>query len=131
MTVIFCLGTGVLRHRDCVVRQYIYTYVFSVLCSIIQYIIKRWLHALQLRGSREHKSEKVVYEYTYQDHEYIIRTMNTKYERCCRLSCSKLHTRLQSVVPRHLYVAQANEIVLEHCMEALQGKMTFLGHHCT
>ena len=24
-----------------------------------------------------------------------------------------------------------NEIVLEHCIEALQGKMTFLGHHCT
>ena len=24
----------------------------------------------------------VAYEYTYQDHEYIIRTMNTKHERC-------------------------------------------------
>ena len=24
----------------------------------------------------------VAYEYTYQDHEYIIRTMNTKHEQC-------------------------------------------------
>ena len=40
----------------------------------------------------------VAYEYTYQDHEYIIRTMNTKHERAVWLSCSKLHTRLQSVV---------------------------------
>ena len=24
----------------------------------------------------------VAYEYTYEDHEYIIRTMNTKHERC-------------------------------------------------
>ena len=24
----------------------------------------------------------VAYEYTYQDHEYILRTMNTKHERC-------------------------------------------------
>jgi len=44
----------------------------------------------------------VAYEYTYQDHEYIIRTMNTKHDRCgmafllqaahkiaVRLSCPK------------------------------------------
>jgi len=57
----FCLGTGVLRHRDGVVRpyvcMYVRTYVFSVLCSIFQYVIKRWLRALQLSGSREHKSD--------------------------------------------------------------------------
>ena len=35
--------------------------------------------ALQLSGSRV---IMVAYEYTYQDHEYIIRTMNTKHERC-------------------------------------------------
>jgi len=34
--LIFCLGTGVPRHRDGVVRPYVRTYVFSVLCSIFQ-----------------------------------------------------------------------------------------------
>jgi len=28
----------------------------------------------------------VAYEYTYQDHEYIIMTMNTKHERCRRMA---------------------------------------------
>jgi len=52
------------------------------LCSIFQYVIKRWLCTLQLSGSRENtKVITVAYEYTYQDHEYIIRTMNTKHER--------------------------------------------------
>jgi len=37
---------------------------------------------LQLSRSREHKVIMVAYEYTYQDHEYIIRTMNTKHELC-------------------------------------------------
>jgi len=47
----FCLGTGVPRHRDGVIRPYICTYVFSELCSIFQYVIKRWLHVLQLSRS--------------------------------------------------------------------------------
>jgi len=59
----FCLGTGVPRHRDGVVRPYVRTYVrtyvrsyvFSELCSIFQYVIKWWLRALQLSGSREQK----------------------------------------------------------------------------
>jgi len=53
------------------------------MCSIFQYVIKWWLRALQLSGSREHYTKviMVAYEYTYQDHEYIIRTMNTKHER--------------------------------------------------
>ena len=38
---VFCLGTGVPRHRDGVVRLYVRTYVFSELCSIFQYVIKR------------------------------------------------------------------------------------------
>ena len=75
------------------------TYVFSVLCSIFHYVIKQWLHALQLSGSRcgsrEHKVIMVDYEYTYHDHEYIIRTMNTKYERCFHApSCTQDFTRL-------------------------------------
>jgi len=28
------------------------------------------------------KVSVVAYEYTYQDHDYIIRTMNTKHEQC-------------------------------------------------
>jgi len=42
------------------------------------------------------------YEYTYQDSEYIIRTMNTEHAQLVRepytyrLSCSWLHTRLHS-----------------------------------
>ena len=80
-------------------RTSVCTYVFSELCSIFQYVIKRWLHSL----AENTKVIMVAYEYTYQDHEYIIRTMNTKHERCgIWLSCSKLHTRLQSVVLRHL-----------------------------
>ena len=58
-------------------------YVFSVLCSIFQYVMKRLLRAMQQSRSREHtKVITVAYEYTYQDHEYIIRTMNTKHELC-------------------------------------------------
>ena len=38
-------------------RTSVRPYVFSVLCSIFQYAIKRWLRALQLSGSREHKSD--------------------------------------------------------------------------
>ena len=52
----FCLGTGVPRHRDGVcttVRTYVRMYVFSELCSIFQYV----MCALQLSGSREHKSD--------------------------------------------------------------------------
>ena len=63
----FCLGTTVRPY----VRTYVRTYVFSELCSIFQYVIKRWLRALQLSGSREHKVIMVAYEYTYQDHESI------------------------------------------------------------
>jgi len=52
----FCLGTGMPRHRDRIVRPYVHTYirmyVFSVLHSIFQYVIKRWLRVLQLSGSR-------------------------------------------------------------------------------
>ena len=33
------------------------TYVFSVLCSLFQYVIKLWLRELQLGGSGEHKSD--------------------------------------------------------------------------
>jgi len=57
--------------RDIETALYDRTYVFSVLCSIFQYIIKQWLRVLQLSGSRTHKSD-----------EYIIRTMNIKHERC-------------------------------------------------
>ena len=39
------------------VRTYVRTYVFSELCSIFQYVITRGLRALQLSGSREHKSD--------------------------------------------------------------------------
>jgi len=34
----FCLGTRVPRHRDSVVRLYICTYVFSILCSIFLHV---------------------------------------------------------------------------------------------
>ena len=39
------------------------------------------------------------YEYTYQDHEYVIRTMNTEHAQgtlYIPISCSWLHTRLHS-----------------------------------
>jgi len=49
------------------------------------------------RQPPEAKVITVVYEYTYQDHEYITRTMNTKHNDAVWLSCSKLH----SVVLRH------------------------------
>ena len=99
----FCLGTGVPRHRDGVVRPYVRTcvrpyvrtYVFSV------YFIRH--KAVVARAATEAEHTKVImvaYEYTYQDHEYIIRTMNTKHERCGMAFL--LHTRLQSVVLRHL-----------------------------
>ena len=55
-------------------RTSVRTYVFSELCSIFQYVIKRWLHELQLSGSRKNEVIMVSHEYTYQDHEYIIRT---------------------------------------------------------
>ena len=66
------------RHRDGIVRPYVHTYVFSELCSIFQYVIKWWL-------CKEAENIKVImvdYEYTYLDHEKILRTMNTKHERC-------------------------------------------------
>jgi len=37
------------------------------------------------RAEAEAENTKVImvaYEYTYQDHEYLIRTMNTKHEQC-------------------------------------------------
>jgi len=69
-------------------RTSVHTYVFSKLCSIFQYVIKRWVRAAAKRKQRT-QVIMVVYEYTYQDHEYIIRTMNTKHEWCGMLSCSK------------------------------------------
>jgi len=63
----------------------------------------------QLSGSREHKSDYgCLWIYLdYQDHEYIIRTMNTMHDGAVWLSCSKLHTRLQSVVLslKDIYIA--------------------------
>ena len=41
------------RHRSAETALYDCTYIFSELCSIFQYVIKRWLRALQLSGSRE------------------------------------------------------------------------------
>ena len=38
-------------------HMFICMYIFSVLCSIFQYVIKQWLHTLELSGSREHKSD--------------------------------------------------------------------------
>jgi len=79
------------------VRPSVRTYVFSELNSIFQYVIKLWLRAQQLSGSGEHKMIVVAYEYTYQDHEYIIRTMNTKHELfgmaflSCTQDCSQLY----------------------------------------
>ena len=48
------------------------------------------------------------YVYTYQDCDYTIRTMNTKSESAYTIvwfSCSKPHTRLQSVVPSTFIVS--------------------------
>ena len=64
----------------------------------------------------------LAYEYTYQDHEYIIRTMNTKYERCGMAFLLQAAHKIAASCPKK--VAWANEIVLEHCIEALQGKTT-------
>ena len=95
--MVYPFGLG----RRCIyttVRHSVRTYVFSELCSIFQYVIKRWL-----RAHSEAKVITVVYEYTYQDHEYIIRTMNTKHEPCgvafllqAALSCPKSKTFIVS-----------------------------------
>jgi len=61
--------------RDIETVLYDCTYVFSVLCSKFQYV-----KAMVAR--RSSKMIMVAYEYTYQDHEYIIRTMDTKHKQC-------------------------------------------------
>ena len=88
----FCLGTGVPRHRDSVVRPYRCMYVFSVLCSIFQYVIKWWLCALQLVEAENTKVITLLMN-------ILTRTMNTlsglwilSMNSAIWLSCSKLHT---------------------------------------
>jgi len=66
--------------RDIETALYDRTYVRTSLAYYVQWL--RELRALQLSGTRS-RELMVAYEYTCQDHEYmIIRTMNTKYERC-------------------------------------------------
>jgi len=49
-------------------HTFILMYVFSVLCSIFQYIIKQWLRVLQLSMEAEYKKVMpVAYEYAYQE----------------------------------------------------------------
>ena len=57
--VIFFVSAPECRDIETVLYDHtsVRTYIFSVLCSIFQYVIKRWLRALQLSGSREHKSD--------------------------------------------------------------------------
>jgi len=55
--VTFCLGTGVPGHRDSIVLPYVSLQLIAFNISVRHQIIKRWLRALQLSGSREHKSD--------------------------------------------------------------------------
>ena len=66
----------------------------------------------------------VAYEYTYKDHEYIIRTMNTKHERCGMAFLLQAAHKIAVSCPKTFIVScLGNEIVLVHCIEALQGEM--------
>jgi len=62
--------------------------------------------------------------YTYQDREYIIRTMNTKHAQLVtkpytyRYSCSRLHTRLDSVALSTFVIK-----MLRQCYPALGNKL--------
>ena len=60
------LFVSALECRDIEMALYDRTYVFSIL--VVE--------------AENTKVIMVAYEYTYQDHEYIIRTMNTKHEQC-------------------------------------------------
>jgi len=54
-----------------------------------------------------------------------VRTMNTKHERCGVAFLLQAAHKIAVSCPKIFLVsAQANEIILEHCIEALQGKMT-------
>ena len=63
-----CRISFALKRRRCtIVRPSVRT------SKCVQYFstsYKAVLRALQLSGSREHKSDYVAYEYTYQDHDY-------------------------------------------------------------
>jgi len=67
-------------HRSAETYRRHCTYVFSELCSIFQYVNK-----VRAAAKRKQRTQviMVAYEYTYQDHEYIIRTVNTKHEQWC------------------------------------------------
>jgi len=49
--------------------------------------------------------------------------MNTKQEWCSMAFLLQAAHKIAVSCPKK-FIARANEIVLEHCMEALQGKMT-------
>ena len=56
----------------------------------------------------------VAYEYTYQDYECIIRTMNTKHEQCgVAFLLQAAHSQLSY---RTFVVSCSGKIVLEHCI---------------
>ena len=77
---------------------------FSVSCVLIFFVSaqecrgslyrRTWFLALA-RLFRNDYGFCIAYEYTYQDREYIIRTMNTEQVQL-RFSCSWLYTRLHS-----------------------------------
>ena len=67
-------------------HMYIHTYVYC-----------------ELSGSRECQVIMgFAYEYTYQDHEYIIRTMNTKHERCLAFLFQAAH-KIGGSCPKYIY----------------------------
>jgi len=81
--------------RDIETALYDHTYVFSVLCSIFQYVIKQWLRTLQLS---EHKSDYgCLWIYLpgpwihYQDYEYWAWTVRYCFPApSCTQDCSQL-----------------------------------------
>jgi len=82
----FFLNIGVLRHRDSIVQPVLTTLTLGItsVFSTSQQVIMGF-----------------AYDYTYQDHEYIFRIMNTKHARCY-VQCSlwfPAATRLHSAVP--------------------------------
>jgi len=109
--ITFFLGTGVLRHstyhlqcaytsnrtREFYQTYYIHTYI---------YIYRSKFSANTFIALKCH-SEMIMgfaYEYTYQEHENIIRTMNTKHAQGVTkpytygFSCPRQHTQLHRVV---------------------------------
>ena len=56
-------------------------------------------------AKRKQRTQKVImvsYEYTYQDHEYIIRTMNTKHEQCGMAFLLQAAHKIAVIVLGHL-----------------------------